>query len=201
LRVRRLEDADVEPIAAMLARAFYDDPVQRWALPDDGARLGVLERLFTLQIRHGSLPLGQSWCTDDLRCAANWAPPGRWRPDRSVMRAMAPMPEIVGGRLQALRVVHELMTGPHPDDPHHWYLQGVGTDPDVQGRGYASATLAPVLRRADREGVPAYLEATKARNVAIYEHLGFVVRDELALPDGGPKIWTMWRAPRAGTTE
>ena len=71
-----------------------------------------------------------------------------------------------------------------------------GTDPDHQGQGLASAVMQPVLTRCDAEGVPAYLESTKERNVGFYEGHGFVVRSEEQIPLGGPQLWLMWREPR-----
>jgi ribosomal protein S18 acetylase RimI-like enzyme len=75
------------------------------------------------------------------------------------------------------------------------YLSVLGTDPAAQGRGIGSALLAPVLRQCDEDGVPAYLESSKERNVAFYARHGFRVREELALPRG-PQMWLMWRDPR-----
>jgi hypothetical protein len=56
--------------------------------------------------------------------------------------------------------------------------------------------LAPVLARCDADQAPAYLEATKERNVGIYESMGFRVVRTIVLPDGGPTLWTMWRDPQ-----
>jgi hypothetical protein len=53
-----------------------------------------------------------------------------------------------------------------------------------------------MLARADREGVPAYHEATSPRNRALYERHGYVNQGEFVLPDGGPTLWRMWREPR-----
>lgn len=192
---RLLTLADIDVLADVHARAFYDDPLQVWAFPDDGIRLDVLRRLFALQMEHGSLPLGASWCDPDLRAGALWAPPGRWRPTPGAAAAMASMPDIVGDALPRLSAAFGAITARHPDQPEHWYLQGVGTDPQFQGQGYASAVLRPVLDRCDAEGTPAYLESTKERNVAIYEHLGWRVVGEVVVPGGGPRIWAMWRDP------
>jgi hypothetical protein len=54
--------------------------------------------------------------------------------------------------------------------------------------------MRPVLERCDREGVPAYLEASGARNRDLYLRLGFRVTGEIRLPDG-PSMWPMWREP------
>jgi hypothetical protein len=43
----------------------------------------------------------------------------------------------------------------------------------------------PILQRCDRDGMPAYLEATSDRNRALYESHGFQARDDIPLP-GGP---------------
>jgi hypothetical protein len=53
-----------------------------------------------------------------------------------------------------------------------------------------------VLDRADRDGVPAYHEATTPRNRALYERHGYVNQGAFTLPDGGPTLWRMWRDPR-----
>ena len=70
-----------------------------------------------------------------------------------------------------------------------------GTDPPAQGRGIGSALLAPGLELCDRDGLPAYLESSKERNVAFYSRFGFRVTDEVQMPGGGPKVWLMWRDP------
>jgi len=51
-----------------------------------------------------------------------------------------------------------------------------------------------VLDRCDREGRPAYLEATNEGNQRLYLRHGFEVTAEITLPDG-PTMWPMWREP------
>ena len=60
----------------------------------------------------------------------------------------------------------------HPQRPH-WYLSGIGTDPPEQGTGVGSTLMRSRLARCDEDGVPAYLESSKERNVPFYERHGF----------------------------
>jgi GNAT superfamily N-acetyltransferase len=82
----------------------------------------------------------------------------------------------------------------HPREPH-WYLQMLGTDPELQGKGIGSALLAQVLERCDRGGQKVYLEASKEKNIPFYARHGFAVSEEMHMPRG-PTIWAMWRDPR-----
>jgi ribosomal protein S18 acetylase RimI-like enzyme len=90
----------------------------------------------------------------------------------------------------------ELLARHHPRE-RHWYLPVLGTAPEHQGRGFGSALLAPVLGRCDAEGVPAYLESSKERNLAFYRRHGFEVTATIRVPDG-PELWPMLRKPRGG---
>jgi GNAT superfamily N-acetyltransferase len=81
----------------------------------------------------------------------------------------------------------------HPREPH-WYLGTLGVDPEVQGRGVGSALLAAWLAGADRDGLPAYLETDRERNVGFYARAGFELAGETQVL--GVRIWRMWRQAR-----
>lgn len=54
--VRPAQRSDVRGMAAVLARAFYDDPVMAWLLPDDRSREKALSRMFAAITRRHFLP-------------------------------------------------------------------------------------------------------------------------------------------------
>ena len=66
---------------------------------------------------------------------------------------------------------------------------------EVQGQGYCSRLLQPVLDICDRTRIPAYLENSKAENTSLYRRFGFEVTEELQIAEG-VTLWLMWREPR-----
>jgi len=194
--IRRATSSDVSALARMLARAFLDDPVASWAWRPDGLRLGALERFQAVRLRQ--LLAGEEvWTNDELTCAALWAPPGRWH---SSLRETAELvPSFLHPRLfmrmPMVALGWEKLERAHPHKPPHVYLALLGTEPDAQGRGLGSAVLAPVLEQCDSDGVGAYLESSKERNIDFYARHGFRVLDEIQLVRG-PTMWKMWRDPR-----
>ena len=89
----------------------------------------------------------------------------------------------------------ELIKTVHPEEPH-WYLAVIGSDPTVRGAGLGHALMRSRLDRVDAEHAPAYLESSNIANAPHYSRFGFEVTGEIVLPDGGPTLWSMWRAPR-----
>ncbi|MFR9796465.1 GNAT family N-acetyltransferase [Streptomyces sp. MS06] len=98
---------------------------------------------------------------------------------------------------ERVELIGRLTEGIHPEGRAHAYLWMIGVAPGHQGEGLGGALLAHRLEHCDRIGLPAYLEASSARSRRLYERLGFVDTGRpLDLPDG-PRMWPMWREPRA----
>ena len=198
--VRKARVEERSRVAAALARAFYDDPVTTWMMPDDDRRMDRLERGFGLFLDRVYLSYDETFTTEQIAGAALWAPPGKWK--QSVLAQLRLLPAMASvWRRDLPRVMRglNLMESNHPEEPHY-YLPLVGVEPGWQGRGIGTALLRPILERCDREGVAAYLEATSPRNRACYLRNGFEDVDTLELPDDGPPIVTMWREPQSAKT-
>jgi GNAT superfamily N-acetyltransferase len=182
---------DVPQMARAQMRAFADDPLITWMLPvEDFERRATL--MFDCMLR-ASMVHQSIYTTDDGVCTAVWAPPGLWAfTDEQLASMAAPFTEAAGDRAdRALGAFAELAAA-HPAEPH-WYLEGLGTHPDWQRLGLASAVMAPILGRCDAEAIPAYLETQKESNVPFYRRHGFEVVNTTQLSNGGPKMWLMWR--------
>jgi GNAT superfamily N-acetyltransferase len=194
--VREAQAAASAEIARALTRAFHDDPVQRYLFPEDRQyqRRGLAN--FELLVRR-TLEIGSVYAAPGNEGASLWIPPGGdfvdgWRGALFGLRSILLLRLRVrsGGRLIGALARH------HPREPH-WYLPVLGTAPEHRGRGLGSALLAPVLARCDAEGVPAYLESSKAKNVPFYQRHGFEVTATIRVPEG-PELWAMLRRPKGG---
>lgn len=181
---------DFRPLAEMLARAFYDDPVTVWFYPDAERRMTHARRFFGIRLRQLA-DQQLIYTTPELTGAALWTLPGRWREDLRQSLMMLPMlPVLLPRIVRSTHAVREIERH-HPVEPH-FYLSVLGTEPQQQGGGIGSALLGPVLQRCDSDRIGAYLECSKEGNVEFYARHGFTVTERIELP-GGPPLWLMWR--------
>ena len=193
--VRLAREGERAEIGATMARAFADDPVWRWLVPDDRRWDGRAPAWFTADAGN-RMKLGHVYTVDGVQGACQWQPPGQYKPTVSDFFGVLPASLALfrGDVLKATRYLAR-MEKLHPSEPDHWYLAMIGTHPDHQGKGIGSALLQPILERCDREEVPAYLESSKESNVPFYARHGFALREPMET-EGGPTIYPMWRDPR-----
>jgi ribosomal protein S18 acetylase RimI-like enzyme len=182
--------ANVPGLSHLLAAAFFDDPVFNWCFPDPAPRHGILPAVFRTFIE-AYLPLEETYTTQGQLAGAVCAPPGGTPDDER----LAALEKVAGEYAQRAFELSERMDAEHPHESPHYYLLFLGTRPEFQSRGIGSAVLRQLLARSDREGVPAYLDATSERNKRLYLEHGFEELREVRLP-GGPSFWPMWREPK-----
>ena len=183
---------DTRQLAQVLARAFEDDPIYLWSFGE--SNLQWSRRFFRWQLRR-LMPQHVTWTTGDREGAAVWALPDQWRETTAeLLRLIVITTPAIRKRLRAVVSGLTLIDERHPSEPH-LYLALLGVEPNRQGQGLGSQLLAPGLELCDREGIPAYLETAKARNLDFYARHGFIERGRVDVP-GGPPVWTLWREPR-----
>lgn len=197
VEVRKATGADVPELTAVLARAFDDDPFVNWMGAPDRRRARRVYDAMDLGLSGLSMRHDEVYTTDGVRGGALWAPPGKWKMGLLQQLLLTPkmvrtttwkrLPSVLGG----INAVEKK----HPQEPH-FYLFVLGVDPDHQGKSVGTQLLAPVLARCDQEGIPAYLESSKERNLPLYERNGFRVTEVFQVPNGGPPLWLMWRDPQ-----
>jgi len=176
-------------MAAVLARAFANDPMIRWPLPDGDGLGDRIEQTFG-SIYRGIVDLGLIWEAGDGDGFAVWIPAGMsdqmFESDSAARDLVAPLTDDHAARYDVLWSWIEAQT---PADA--WYLDVLGVDPAKQGTGVGSALVRFGLERAERDGADAFLETAVEANVTYYERFGFrTVFDGRAAGDA-PRIWFM----------
>jgi ribosomal protein S18 acetylase RimI-like enzyme len=195
-RVRTLAAADEAEAVEALAAAFRDNPLNVAVVGDDpqrrlrSNRAGMAQLVPNVRQRGTVLstrnPAGLGVLLANPPGSYPLGPPGL----RSQLRALLAQGPRVALRWQQ---VFDHMHGVHPLEPH-WYLATLGIDPRAQGNGLGSALLAALLRRADADRLPCWLETDRAGNLPFYERAGFRTQRESRIFD--IPIWHMQRDPR-----
>ncbi len=180
----------VPALAELLGRSFADDPIVRWPFPTEGSQQERCRELF-LVMNERFAETGWLWEAGDAAGVALWIPPGgeqRYREIEMQTRdAIDAMTDDGGVRYRAF---WDWIEGHLPPEPH-WFLDHLAVVPERRGEGLGKALVGFGLALARRDGVPAFLETARARNVGYYEGLAFrVVADERA-PGDGPRLWFM----------
>ena len=197
-----LRDSQRSGAVVTLARAFQGDPGLAFLLPDELSRARAALTIMA-SVLADAAPFGEVWVARAgaaIASVAAWLPPGAYprgarRETIGVLRDLRSVPRI-GRRMVAATRMYRAQDQAHAGIAQpHWYLAVIGSDPAWQRAGAGSSLLAPVLERADREGLSSYLETENADNLAWYRHHGFEIIHELC-PRGCPQMWAMRRDPR-----
>lgn len=197
ISVRAARAGDIDALAALLTRAFADDPVLDWFLRPWSRHRAA--QLFFAEVLADALPHGGVRVDETDSACAIWLPPGApaaaagvWAALRHnvwMMRVASPL------RLARLKAVIQLSQEIHPREPCY-YLSLIGSLPEARGSGRASALINEMLVSADNDAMPAFLETADAANIGYYQRFGFEVTGQAQLPLGGPVINLLWRESR-----
>ncbi|MEU9250939.1 GNAT family N-acetyltransferase [Streptomyces sp. NPDC048270] len=194
LDIRQADQSDRDAVARLLDEAFRTDPVSSWVFPDPDHRAAVHGKFLGVFV-DVALAEGRIDYAVDGSAAALWLriPAGEPEGEDEIPAKMRAVADPDNERCE---LVGRLTGAVHPTSEEHEYLLMIAVAPDRQGEGLGTELMRPVLERCDREGLPAYLEASSERSKGLYERLGWQFTGEaVRLPDG-PLMWPMWRKPQ-----
>ena len=201
--VDRMQASDEPAVIAALARAFYDDPLFGFFVPNLLKQMKGLIAFMSSGVKDAR-PFNEVWVAHAdgaVAGAAVWLPPGGYprSPRRELMTYVRTLPTFVqcGKRIgRSIALLGAVDKAHHEVHGPHFYLAILGSDPQFQRTGAGTAVLAPVLERCDTEGLPAYLETQKEENIAYYARHRFELVQKVEV-NGCPPIWTLQREPKA----
>ncbi len=195
-----LISSQIKHAAAVMARAFYNDPFFTFVLPDPKKRARVLPWLFGKTIRYGHC-YGKVYTTSSIDGVAMWLGPKN--------TSLAMMGTLLTGlfmlplKLRRRELQRSLLLSRFANQLHkksvnglHWYLYGLGVEPSLQGQGIGHLLLQPILAQADREALVCFLDTNNDKNLPFYERNGFAVLNHGQASQTSPYTWIMLREPR-----
>lgn len=190
--VRLARPADRGAVVATVAAAFAGDPAWNFLCGDEYDRLAPRFAGALFDTRVGS---GHVWVTDDLASVAMWDPPGKV-PSAQTERLWQAYRRDAGEAAWHRLSEYEGAIDKVRPAASYWYLGVLATHPEHQERGLASAVIAPILGRADSDGLACCLETSTTHNRAFYARRGFTEVTDIHVASG-PPTWWLRRAPQA----
>lgn len=200
--IARLRADDYPHARGLLGRAFHDYNLMAYCLPDERRRLANVTTVYAA-LMADCFRVGEVYTTGNRHGVACWIPPGvsvagTWRQIRA---GMLRVPLRVGlrglRRLIAYDNASVRLHHRHAPMPH-WHLSLLAVEPAAQGQGIGSAVMQPMLRQADAQGLPCYLDTHQGENVRLYQRHGFEVAERQELPGHPVPVFAMVRRPRRG---
>jgi GNAT superfamily N-acetyltransferase len=190
--VLTLGTADVERAGAVIARAFYADPLNVHLYPDERMRTQIAPSMFTAYVRLDQM-FGQVDHLPELQAVASWVLPGEAAetPERLAEARFDDLPAEVP--LDVLETVFGFIgsavaeIAPEP----HWHLRLLGVEPGLQGGGLGALLVQHGLRRAAAGGHPVMLETFSERNLGFYARSGFELLVDDVEPISGVRFWAL----------
>lgn len=196
----RLEKSQIDKASQILAAAFNQDPFFQHVLPQEG-KDKLLYCLWQNILRYCQ-PHHSTYTTPELKGIAVWIPPGEYpiNPLRFLLAGFYKLPFQVGLKRMRNFSLFRLLEKYHKQDMSvpHWYLLGLGVSPDYQGQGIGGSLIQPILKQADEQGLPCYLETDTHGAVRFYQRHGFEI---LRTGEEPVQFWTMKREPRISNNE
>ncbi|BAY85214.1 acetyltransferase [Calothrix parasitica NIES-267] len=196
-QIIRLEENLVNQATETLVDAFSKDPILQYILPQEVSQREKIARKFSeINIRYSQLS-NHVYTTPEIKGIAAWIPPNQYPLNffKMLQLGLYKMPFQLGlGRFIKLLSLFSMFEKYHKQDMNqpHWYLLALGVSSAYQSQGIGSLLIQPILKQADEQNLPCYLETTTEKAVRFYQRNGFEILRTEELP---VKFWTMKREP------
>jgi GNAT superfamily N-acetyltransferase len=194
------DESDTEVLSQVVADAFFGLAVSQWLVPDPQARCEIFPAYFQIYVEHAFAD-GLVFTTPALDAAALWLPVGADGPSDPPDGYAERLAAVTGQYLGRFQALDEGFEAHHPVGAAHQHLAILAVRPDRQHLGIGTALLQDRHAILDRDGVPAYLEASDLGTRDTYRKHGYTDHGQpIRLPDG-PLMYPMWRPVKTSTHE
>jgi ribosomal protein S18 acetylase RimI-like enzyme len=181
---------DKEKLVSILAAAFDDNKSVNYIIRQDEKRNERIRALmaYSFDVCAGA---GKIFASSDFCSYALVSyPDKRKTTTKSVLRDIKFIFACLGiFHVKKAMARESVIQKGHPQTPFT-YLWFIGTEPSQQGKGIATTLLNEIIREAEQQNRPVYLETSTVSNISWYKKFGFKIYREL---DFGYKLYCMKR--------
>lgn len=184
-------------VGTTLARAFASDPMMEHVEPRDQRRAEILPKLFALSARY-AMASGGFQSSGDAGFAlwlTSRSEPSSWD---ALRYGLWRLPFIMGWSAGLRMMRHEAWCASRVArlaPKHYGYLWVLGVAPQQHGRGWGRRALEGALEQMASDGLAwCLLKTEQARNVSLYERLGFTCVERAVAPPSGLTTWFFRRS-------
>lgn len=196
----KLNYVPLNKAAIVISRAFHNDPLYAYIIPDESERKKYFPYIFKAYIWY-CLHYGEVYATSaEIEGVSLWVPSefAYITPERSwecgdevfFYRLGKNYLERLSITSYANEVHEELLKEPHI------YLMTIAVDPKFQRKGFGGKLLLPILDNLDKNKLKCYLDTNKESNLLFYKKFGFKVIKEFEIENTGLTNWSMVRFPK-----
>ena len=190
-----LEEKQISQATEILVNAFSQDPLLEYIFPPESSQKEKISHRFSeINLRYAQA-FNHIYTTSDIKGIAAWIPPNKYPLNflKMLQLGFYKIPFQLGfERTKKLLYLFSKLEKYHKQDMHqpHWYLLALGVSSAYQSQGIGSLLIQPILKQADEQNLPCYLETTTKRAVNFYQRNGFeiIITEEIPV-----KFWTMKR--------
>jgi GNAT superfamily N-acetyltransferase len=202
---RKLGITDIEPTAALLARAFADNPAYCFMHPRESTRRSDMIAFFRRNLLW-HLPLDLTWVTTDDSDrpigTATLEPPGGIPARRLCLVWHWVLPTLlfqgraVLQRTLAADAAFSALNRQTAESDAYWHVHAVAVDPLEQRGGVGTQLLGHVFAELDRlivaRPAPVILSTQRESNVRLYARFGFEECGKVTIGEGEPDAFVSW---------
>jgi ribosomal protein S18 acetylase RimI-like enzyme len=184
--IRLTTPEQLQRAAAVVGRAFADDPLLRYMFPNPAEWAKRVPWYFATNLKHASL-FGEVYATPNFEGVAAWLSPAddHWSFERLQQSGLWQMQENLGE--EATDRFMQLVEMPVPETSRpYWYLFMLGVESTRRGLGFGQRLLAPMLARIESEGAAIRVDTNDPANVPFYQRYGFeLIHEGMLTPQLG----------------
>ena len=190
-----------QTVARVIARSFLHYPLMLYAFEgkSEEQRLALINRLFDKCVTAAEIYGGVIITPDELG-AVIWLPGNHFQLTllNEIRSGMALIPLQVGIK-PTLRLMN------HDAQSEGWikkhapasmgYIWNIGVLPEARGKGYSRLLMDQSIEQMRKLGLTeCWLKTEDAKNVTIYQKLGFTLMNEMKVKSSGINSWALHKA-------